>query len=142
MRPSRFRAGPLDMGSLVVPNILQQQELKPGDVIEDLPLQGYKYTAEDEKTIDERLAMLKMGSLNVFEPQQAVKPQVAPPIEIPPGPVEPEAKKDAVKDVVAERSQTVEAVKSQTSEKQADMAPQPPKKVSRYVLRSGSIRAS
>ena len=127
------------MGSLVVPNILQQQELKPGDVIEDLPLQGYKYTAEDEKTIEERLTMLKMGSLNVFEPQQVVKPQVAPPKEITSGPVEPETKKDAVKDVVAERSQTVEAVKSETSEKQADM---PPKKVSRYAWRMTCSRDS
>ena len=130
------------MGSLVVPNILQQQELKPGDVIEDLPLQGYKYTAEDEKTIEERLAMLKMGSLNVFEPQQAVKPQVAPPEEVSSGPVEPETKKDAVKDVVAERSQTVEAVKSQMTEKEANMAPQPPKKVSRYALRITCTRDS
>lgn len=118
IRPSRFRAGPLDMGSLVVPNILQQRELKPGDVIEDLPLEGYKYTADDEKTIEDRLARLKMGSEDVFERKAEAT-------------VQEEPKKEAIKDAVMER---VQAVKPVVSEKATADAPQPPKKVSRYVV--------
>lgn len=130
MRQSRFRSGPLDVASLVVPSLLQQQDLKPGDIIQDVPLAGYTFTQEDHKTIDQRLQMLSMGSNDIYEsaPPAQSKDMAA-----------PEAKKEPVAAIreVQERSSAPLVDRPVVPESKgfatASARTEAPKKVSRSV---------
>ena len=48
---SRFASGRMQQARLIIPSLIQQAGLQPGDIIEDVPFGGRHFTEEELKTI-------------------------------------------------------------------------------------------
>jgi hypothetical protein len=84
---SRFAGGPLSNARLIIPTLFQQAQLKPGDVIEDVPLNSRAFTQEELLEIDRRADQL--GELSIQEPAEAEVPIA--PVQFKPSPLVKEA---------------------------------------------------
>lgn len=120
---------------LVIPDLLQQANMQPGDVLDNAPwssLHGRVYTPEEEARIQARIEKLAMGDYDSGEPEiMQLEDALAETVEPCPGPAnrsQKTPKKDPVGDAVVEKPNKpdVPSNTTQTSGK--------PKRVSRCVL--------
>ena len=101
---SRFAGGRLQHAGLLIPDLLQQEQLKPGDIIENARIGRIEYSVQDDRNIQARIDHLASGGLleemaaipEVMEDVAEAKHEQEPPLAS-------EAKTAAVKTVVTER---------------------------------------